>query len=451
MSIIADALKKAQRKGDSRVAPPPPFDLKREEGESKGVPPPPTPPSAASPAGAKAKKAPTATGAPRAVPVAKAKKAGTKVARRWSVRIPVMFAVILAVFAALIFYVNKIYLPSIQKERISAPPVSAPVAQRAEQEPSAAVEQEGLAEASGETTEMAEETAVASVQEADQVEEQIMAPQTAASAPEPVETGTEPTAQPSFTENLAGPAGITAGVEGPGIPTGDLPPLQGKPLAEQPLTDGTSVGIVQKDRDKEKELREDIYHFNMAVYFQRRNDIQSALLEYARVIELSPYNAEVYNNMGALYNQIGEYEKAVAVLQKALIIDPSYSKAHNNIGLVYYEGSHLERAQVHLARAIELAPADLESYNNLGLVYKKMNELDKAEEAFSRALAINPDYAAAHYNLALLYEETGRLEEARRHYNGFIAGGGGSPELNFKVQRRLQRLIQSKPGSSPDF
>jgi|GEM_PF-3448219 Tfp pilus assembly protein PilF len=424
MSIIADALKKAQRKGDSRVAPPSPFDLKKEGGAPKGVLVSPKPPSVTPPGEPTAKKVPTATGAPRAVPVAKAQKAGAKVAKRWSVRIPIMFTIILAVFATLIF-----------------------VAQRVEQEPSAAGEQESLVKAPEETGEKVEETAVASAEGADQAAEQTMVPETAAPVSEPAETE----AEVAHAEDLGSTAGIPAGVQVTGIPTDGLLPPQERPLTEQPPPGSTSVGIVQKDRDKEKELREDIYHFNMAVYFQRRNDIQSALLEYARVIELSPYNAEVYNNMGALYNQIGEYEKAVAVLQKALIIDPSYSKAHNNIGLVYYEGGHLERAQVHLARAIELAPADLESYNNLGLVYKKMNELDKAEEAFSRALAINPDYAAAHYNLALLYEETGRLEEARRHYNGFIAGGGGSPELNFKVQRRLQRLIQSKPGSSPDF
>ncbi len=426
MSIIADALKKAQRKGDSRVAPPPPFDLKKEEGAQKGVPVSPKPLSVTPPGEPTAKKVPAATGAPRAVPVAKAQKAGAKVARRWSVRIPIVFTIILAVFAALIFYVNKIYLPGL---------------------PSAAGEQESLVKAPEETGEKMEETAVASAEGADQAAERTIVPETAAPVSEPAETE----AEVDQANDLGSTAGIPAGVQVTGIPTDGLLPPQEGPLTEQPPPGSTSVGIVQKDRDKERELREDIYHFNMAVYFQRRNDIQSALLEYARVIDFSPYNAEVYNNMGALYNQIGEYEKAVAVLQKALIIDPSYSKAHNNIGLVYYEGGHLERAQAHLARAIELAPADLESYNNLGLVYKKMNEPDKAEEAFSRALAINPDYAAAHYNLALLYEESGRLEEARRHYNGFIAGGGGSPELNFKVQRRLQRFIQSKPGSSPDF
>lgn len=433
------------------MAPPPPFDLKKEGGASKGVPALPKPPSAAVSGEPKAKKAPTVTGAPRAVPIAKAQKAGAKVDRRWSMRIPIMFTIILGVFAALIFYVNKIYLPSIQKSQISiTPPLSTTVAPRVQQEPPAAgeqqEEQESMVAAPEQTGEKAGETSVAGEGSADQAAEQAIAPERAALAPVQVETGAEAAQKPPLGEDLGNAAGISESARVPLTPADDLPPPQEGSLTGQPVPDNASVAIVQKDRDTEKELREDIYHFNMAVYFQRRNDIQSALLEYARVIELSPHNAEVYSNMGALYNQVGEYEKAVAVLQKALIIDPSYSKAQNNIGLAYYEGGHLEQARDHLARAIELAPANLESYNNLGLVYKKMNELDKAEEAFSRALAINREYAAAHYNLAILYEETGRLGEARRHYNAFIASGGGNPELNLKVQRRLQRLTQSNPG-----
>ncbi len=445
MSIIADALKKAQRKGDRHVAPPPPFDVKKKEGAGKGVPPPPKPPGAEHPPGAKVRKAPTATGAPRAVPVGKAQKAGAKVTRRWSMRVPVIFAVILTVFAALIFYVNKIYLPGLEKDRISiSPPLSAPVARSTEQEEQTAGEadQQSLAEDSQQAGETVQDPAVAApAQEVDEVD-QAPAREIASLTPEPAETETPVSGQSAFSDDLAGVAGILVSAPGPTVPSAEVPPPQEGLSAELFAPGDASVGIVQKDRDKEREMRQDIYHFNMAVYFQRRNDIQSALVEYARVIELSPHNAEVYSNMGALYNQIGEYEKAVAVLQKALIIDPSYTKAHNNIGLAYYEGGHLEQAQIHLARAIEFAPANLESYNNLGLVYKKMNERDKAEEAFSRALAIDPDYTAAHYNLALLYDETGRLEQARRHFIAFISGGGGSPELNVKVQRRLQFLIQ---------
>jgi len=253
------------------------------------------------------------------------------------------------------------------------------------------------------------------------------------------------TGKPAAEEKAREPVEMTALPEllpvasGQGAPP-DTPPVQkSQPPAGIPtvLTD-----ITAREKPEETKLSEDLYHFNMAVYFQRKNDIQSALAEYAEVIRVSPENAEVYSNMGVLYNQIGEYGQAVAVLQKALLIDPGYSKAHNNIGLAYYKSGQLDQALEHLTRATELEPANIESYSNLGLVYKGMNESKKAEEAFQRALAIDAGYAAAHYNLGVLYDESGRLAEARRQYEAFIAGGGGAPDLVARVQRRLEKLTQ---------
>ena len=250
-------------------------------------------------------------------------------------------------------------------------------------------------------------------------------------------------------------AGNLAGKE-PEPGTETLPPdkiqaqVEEKALFEKEETKKV-FDIVQRGQQEEKSLRQDIYHFNMAVFFQRKNDYSSALAEYEKVIELSPYNAEVYSNMGAIYNQIGDSEKAVAVLQKALLIDPNYSKVYNNLGLAYYQSGQLDQAKINFLKAIELEPKNLESLNNLGLLYNKMEDREKAEEAFASALAINPNYAAAHYNLALLCEETGQLEMAMEHYRAFLENGGGTPELNEKVKMRLARLSQPQPATPARF
>lgn len=238
-------------------------------------------------------------------------------------------------------------------------------------------------------------------------------------------------------DELDSPAAERAGTA-PVDNAGQAPPA--------PAVSGGS-GIVSKGRQQDRQLREDIYHFNMAVYFQRRGDVESALVEYAKVIDLSPNNAEVYCNMGALYNQIGEYDKAVAVLQKALLIDPAYSKAHNNMGLVHYRSGHLDLALASLNRAVELEPANLEAYNNLGLVHRRMDQPERAEKSFMQALSVDPDYAAAHYNLAVLYDEQGRLRDAISHYRSFISLEGGSGELRNRVQSRIRQLGRSGPVS----
>ncbi|MBN2287844.1 MAG: tetratricopeptide repeat protein, partial [Candidatus Glassbacteria bacterium] len=250
----------------------------------------------------------------------------------------------------------------------------------------------------------------------------------------------EPSGESLQEQDFRLPASLDAEVESPGPPLPDLSESGRETTARLQ----TPPEIVQKNRDTGKPLREDIYHFNMAVFFQRQGDIQSALKEYGQVLELSPYNAEVYSNMGVLYNQVGEYDKAVAVLQKALMIDPAYGKAHNNIALAYYNSGQLERALEHFKRAVELEPANLESYNNLGLVYKKMGDFRKAEEAFATALNVDPGHAPSNYNMALLCEEDGRYDRAVDYYRAYIRSKGATPELARKVNQRLARLTRTE-------
>ena len=475
MSIIADALKKAQRRGQQRVAAPPPFDLKG-EGRSPVEAPekrPPVIPKAAQP-----KTAPTATGAPRPVPVRAGAPARKGATRLWSVQIPVIFASILIITAAVLFYINKIYLPSLRKSQIA---LTQPAGQSSQANPQAsATEKTGQpAETPGEPSPAAEkagEKAESVTKEVAKVVTpsgkeptlKLTAPEKEPAIPlpaeekEPVNIKPGPVKKPALTAASGGTApsaikgaGNLAGRESePGTET--IPPdkiqaqVEEKALFEKEETKKV-FDIVQRGQQEEKSLRQDIYHFNMAVFFQRKNDYGSALAEYEKVIELSPYNAEVYSNMGAIYNQIGDSEKAVAVLQKALLIDPNYSKVYNNLGLAYYQSGQLDQAKINFLKAIELEPKNLESLNNLGLLYNKMEDREKAEEAFASALAINPNYAAAHYNLALLCEETGQLEMAIEHYRTFLENGGGTPELNEKVKMRLARLSQPQPATPARF
>jgi len=495
MSIIAEALKKAQRKGRQKVEEPPPFDLKKEQAAK--APPqaeqraPARPPAKMAPA-PRAKPVSKPGQAPRARPVAAAKPAAAaarpvpgpkpKAAKpgRRRLRLAVMAAVIVAFFAGAYSYVKFFYLPSMQTGSIQV--VSArksPPAAREVSEPAGTGEQaaEPAEEPSGTETEIAQVSAAAA--ETAPAAEPAREPE-AEKAAEPGQAVQEPgsgvpaetPAESRVTQDTRPPSAQVP-EEQPAVEIARGEPLE-EILEQQPsslsrkteITPGASqtpafgpqesledLGagfesppvIVQKDRGAEKSLREDIYHFNMAVFYQRQKDIPSALNEYNQVLELSPYNAEVYSNMGVLYNQIGEFEKAVAMLQKALLIDPMYSKAHNNIALAYYRSGQLDQALVHLNRAIELEPVNLESYNNLGLVYKKMDDYRKAEEAFARALAIDPAHAASNYNMALLCEENGESDRAVEHYRAFVRSKGVTPELARKVNQRLARITRTAP------
>jgi tetratricopeptide (TPR) repeat protein len=475
MSIIAEALKRAQRKSGGKVDEPPPFDLKKTQPPGASpqaaatvahVPrakPVSTPGEAPRPraiaATPDARKVAAAAPTPGAKPAAVAQQAAeaqVKKPKRWGIRIPVIATVILVVFAAAIYYVNKVYLPGLQQEGIQvAAPMPAAPADQTTSEPAESEEQP--AEKAQETEQAESEPPQAVERQPEPSGETAIKTVISVPAPESVEPPESPEEKPVAGLVLDEPVEEIP----PPPPSEIISPEFSSEEIEVEAEELSALGqdniseesgnvfenpaeIIQKQRDTDKPLREDIYHFNMAVFFQRQGDIPSALQEYNKVLELSPYNAEVYSNMGVLYNQVGEYDKAVAMLQKSLMIDPFYSKAHNNIALAYYNSGQLERAMEHFSRAVELEPVNLESYNNMGLVYKKMEDYQKAEEAFAKALSIDPDHAPSNYNMALLCEENGQLERAIEHYRAYVRSKGVTPELAGKVNQRLTRLTRTQ-------
>ena len=63
-----------------------------------------------------------------------------------------------------------------------------------------------------------------------------------------------------------------------------------------------------------------------------RGDFDSAIREYAKVVELRPDLAEAYNNLGVAQKRKGELDKAAASFNKALARRPDYSAALSNRG-----------------------------------------------------------------------------------------------------------------------
>jgi len=62
-----------------------------------------------------------------------------------------------------------------------------------------------------------------------------------------------------------------------------------------------------------------------------RGEIDTAIAQYRRAIELKPDFAEAYNNLGRVLQMIGEHEEAAANFQKSLDIKPGLSEPAENL------------------------------------------------------------------------------------------------------------------------
>ena len=129
--------------------------------------------------------------------------------------------------------------------------------------------------------------------------------------------------------------------------------------------------------------------------------IDEALKAYSRAIELSPNNAEAYNNRGVAYRKKSKLDLAVKDYNKAIKLNPNDANAYSNRGNVYREKGEFNRAIDDTNTAIEFNPNCTEAYNNRGAAYGAKGDFDHAIKDCSKAIALNPNCTEA-YRVCLI-------------------------------------------------
>ncbi len=139
-------------------------------------------------------------------------------------------------------------------------------------------------------------------------------------------------------------------------------------------------------------------------------------------------------------------EKAVIVLEQALELDPYYADAYNDLGIIYEAKGSVSIAEQYYLKAIEVNPDYLNSYSNLALLYEGQGGLKQAYYYWQiRAQYGNSDDEWA--KKARLRVETIRnsVPELKEQYLAEIAQQM-SLELHeeLEAQKKAQRLSREK-------
>ncbi len=199
-------------------------------------------------------------------------------------------------------------------------------------------------------------------------------------------------------------------------------------------------------------------HNNLGNLYLRSGNIDAAIKEYLRAIEISPGFAYAYRNLGDLYCTIGNPEAGIKMYLMAVRADPRYAPAYNNIcntyissgrneegikycqialGLdnslasayynlsnAYYNLGNKNEAMQMLKESIKYNPFYTEAYNNLAAQYTEKGEISAAIGLWKKCVSIDPDFIVAHFNLAVFYLKLKDYDLAIRHADRVVALGG---------------------------
>lgn len=111
---------------------------------------------------------------------------------------------------------------------------------------------------------------------------------------------------------------------------------------------------------------------------------------YRRAVEIDPYLAIAYTNLGNICFRRNDEEQAEALYRKALEMDESQPEAQYNLGYLMLENGRSGEAVDYFKGAIRSDPRFADAYFNLAMAYEQIGDPEKAQPCWRRYLEIEP-------------------------------------------------------------
>lgn len=229
-------------------------------------------------------------------------------------------------------------------------------------------------------------------------------------------------------------------------------------------------------------------HVEAGLAAKRAGNLDLAIREFKRVVELAPGLPAAYVNLGAAYCEEKDYGNAIVPLRRAIELDQNQLGAHGMLGLAlltqgYVSESipHLEKAQEDgllgvallesgrprdaigkLEAALQKQPGDMDLLYYIGKAFGDLSKQtfefliqenpnsararqvlgdarlasgnrDAAEKDFRVALALRPDLRGVHYALGEIYLTSGDYAGAEREFREETRQAPGSAAAAYKL------------------
>ena len=140
---------------------------------------------------------------------------------------------------------------------------------------------------------------------------------------------------------------------------------------------------------------------------ERRQNRRKAEQDYRRALQINPYSAETYNNLGALYIDSGRYLEAVYQLNDALNLQPGYFTARMNRAIAHYRLGSVQSALADFNQAAILRPKDPLLLLNRALAFYDMGQYESAVKDLSHLITFHPEDARAYLERARAFIKMG--------------------------------------------
>lgn len=134
-----------------------------------------------------------------------------------------------------------------------------------------------------------------------------------------------------------------------------------------------------------EDINEKTFRSELAPLYRHFKQSEEALREYLLLTKLDIKNADVYFEIGKIYEERHRADLAVNALRRAIFLDKRHAKAHALLGLVLFRSKHFAEAKAEIDTALAISPETYSSYYYLGRILKETKDFGGAVRAFEKA------------------------------------------------------------------
>jgi len=172
----------------------------------------------------------------------------------------------------------------------------------------------------------------------------------------------------------------------------------------------------------------------------QKGDYDGAIADLSRAIELSPNIADYYSDRGLAKLRKRDNDGAIVDFTRAIEIDAKNAIAYRNRALAKDIKKDADGALADYNRAIELDPKNAGAFNNRGDIKKAKGDLDGAIADFTRAIGLND-------KLAIAYKNRGEAKQAKGDSAGAKEDLKHAGELDPRLMSQESRAAAEKSPS----
>jgi tetratricopeptide (TPR) repeat protein len=171
---------------------------------------------------------------------------------------------------------------------------------------------------------------------------------------------------------------------------------------------------------------------------QRSDHFKRSLEYYAQATQLSPNNAQLYNEWGLVLSLMGENDLALAKYEQSLTLDSEYLQTYFLLGDLYLSRKQWPEAIQVYSKTVAIDAALVQGWSSLGYAYSQVGDFTQAISANLQVLAKSPSDYNTLKNLTILYNEAARPADALTYAEKALAAAPDQDKAT--LQSYVQQL-----------